>query len=99
MTYRKGERAVAVRLDTWYADHPVADVIASGTPWFDAWLGQKTTPIAMLSKRTGITGARLMTIAAGDRLSRAELDALARAWSISAGDLIASIGGSTVVVD
>jgi hypothetical protein len=99
LTYRKGERAVAVRLDTWATGHPVADVIASGSPWFDAWLGQKPTPIAMLSKRIGITGARLMTIAAGDRLSRAELDALARARSISAGDLIALIGGSTVVVD
>jgi hypothetical protein len=99
MTRRKGERSIAVRLDTWSADHPVARSTATGSGWLDAWLAQKATPIGRLSKLTGIAGGRLLTIAQGDRVSRAEIDALARAWSISSNDLMASLPASTPVVE
>lgn len=94
---RKGEKPLPVRLDAWTADHPVANSIADGSDWFDAWLMQRATPIARLAKQTGISGTRLLTIAAGDQVSQAEVDALARAWSISSADLIASMPDKSVV--
>ena len=42
---------------------------------------------------------RFPAITRGDAVSRAEIDALARAWSMSAGDLIASIGERTEIVE
>lgn len=76
----------------------MAHSIATGARWFDAWLMQRTTPIQRLAAITGIPRARLNTIAQGDRVSLAELNALARAWSISAGDLQASVPAELVVV-
>lgn len=99
MSRRKGERPVIKQLDTWVPSHPVAHAIQTGSYWFDAWLGQKATPIASLSRLTDIPAARLMGIAYGDRISRTELNALARAWMISAADLAASIGEATLIVD
>ncbi len=96
MTRRKGERPVAVTLDTWSPAHPVADAIGSGTYWFDAWVMQKATPIARLAKQTGISATRLLTISAGDRVSQAEVDA--RAWCISARDLVASLPEPTLII-
>jgi hypothetical protein len=40
-----------------------------------------------------------MALYDGDKVSRAEIDALARAWSISSNDLIASIGGLCEIVE
>ena len=88
---RKGEKPIPRLLDRWSPAHPVAHAIATGSPWFQAWQMQKCTPTVRLARQTGIAAARLAAIGAGDRLSRAELDALARAWTISAGDLIASL--------
>jgi hypothetical protein len=99
VTRRKGERPIAVHLDTWSADRPVAQAIAPGSGWLDAWLGEKDTPIGRLSKLKGIPGGRLLTIAQGDRVSRTEIDALARAWSISSNALLASLPDSTCVVE
>lgn len=96
---RKGERPLAKRLDSWSPEHPVAHMIATGSGWFDAWIMQKSTPLVRLARQTGISTARLMTIHAGDRVSRAEIDALACAWSISAGDLIASMPDPAPVVE
>lgn len=94
---RKGERPLPVYLDTWSDAHPVARAIATGSWWFDAWVAQKTTPYDKLSRLTGIPQNRLATISARDRVSLAELDALARAWSISAADLRASVPPELVV--
>jgi len=98
VTYRKGERPVAVPLDRFGAGHPVAHMIATGDRWFEAWLSQKATPVGTLAKTTGIPVGRLHTIAEGGPISRAELDALARAWSVSTGDLVASMPGEALVV-
>ncbi len=95
----KGQRPVRTRLDRWTPAHPVADAIATGSYWFAAWMEQKATPLGALAKQTGISGPRLLAIDAGDSISRAELDALARAWAISAGDLIASIGDVASIIE
>jgi hypothetical protein len=94
---RKGERPLPVYLDTWSETHPVARAIATGSWWFDAWVAQKTTPHHALSRLTGIPQKRLAKISARDRVSLAELDAPARAWSISAADLRASVPPDLVV--
>ncbi len=72
---RKGEQPIPKLLDTWSDNHTVADMIRTGSRWFDAWQMQKGTPYVKLAKRTGIVPKRLMAISAGDRVSRAELDA------------------------
>ena len=95
----KGQRPIPKILHRWDENGYVAENIASGTHWLDAWLMQNNTPFARLSKATGIPVERFMAITSGDAISRAEVDALARAWSMSAGDLIASMGGRTEIVD
>lgn len=99
MSRRKGERPIPKPLDQWPQDHPVAHSIRTGSHWFAAWQMQKCTPNVKLAKQTGIATDRLMAINYGDRVSGAELDALARAWNISAGDLEASIGDASLVVE
>lgn len=94
---RKGERPLPVYLDSWSDSHPVARSIATGTWWFQAWLTQKATPVDRLSRTTGIPQQRLLTLCQRDRVSLAEIDALARAWCVSAGDLKASIPAELVV--
>lgn len=96
---RKGERPIPRRLDEWSPAHPVAHAIATGSKWFTAWQVQKCTPVDKLARQTGISPTRLLTIDAGDHVSRAEIDALARAWTISSADLIASMPDPALVRD
>ncbi|WP_150291149.1 helix-turn-helix domain-containing protein [Sphingobium estronivorans] len=96
---RKGEQPIPRLLDSWSQDHPVANMIRTGSSWFAAWQMQKLTPAVKLARQTGIAPARLAAISAGDRVSRAELDALARAWNISAGDLAASMPDKRLLVE
>ena len=96
---RKGEQSIPKVLHRWDENGYVAENIASGTHWLDAWLMQNNTPFVRLSAMTGIPAARFMAIIRGDAISRAEIDALACAWSMSAGDLIASMGGRTEIVE
>lgn len=87
------------QLQRWSNDHPVARLIRDGDHWFGTWVGQMATPYVKLAKRTGIPIGRLAAIDRGDVVSRSELEALARAWSISAADLERSIGAATTIVD
>lgn len=96
---RKGEKQIPKALVRWDIDGHIAQSIATGTHWLDAWLMQNGTPYVRLSALTGIPVPRFAAITRGDAVSRAEIDALARAWSMSAGDLLASIGGRTEIVD
>lgn len=96
---RKGEGVTPKKLERWDPDGHIAESIATGTHWLDAWLMQNGTPYVRLSALTGIPTQRFSAITTGDVVSRAEIDALARAWSMSAGDLIASIGGRTEIVE
>ena len=99
MSRRKGEQPVPQRLQRWSDDHPVARAMRDGDRWFYAWLAQMATPLAKLAKRTGMPVNRLIAIDQGDALSRTELGALARAWSVSAGDLETSIAGAAEIID
>lgn len=99
MSRRKGERPVARPLDRFHDGHPVAHRLRTGDHWMQAWVGQKSTPLSVLTRATGIPVPRLLSIMPGAEVSRAELDALARAWSISTGDLVISIGEANPIVD
>jgi len=99
VTRRKGKRPIARPLDRWSDDHPVARTTREGDKWSYAWLRQRATPMAKLAQQTGISLPRLMTIDRGGQVSRAEVDALARAWDISSGDLIASMPSPDLVID
>jgi len=99
MSRRKGERPLVKELDNWSSDHPVAHAIRSGDPWFGAWQRQKCLPLVKLARLTGIPLQRFTAIEYGGAISRAEVDALARVWSISAGDLIASMPSPSLVID
>ena len=99
MVYRKGEQPVPYPLDRWSPRHPVARMIATGTRWFDAWASQKTTGYAGLEKLTGIPSRRLRTLSEGGPVSSAEVDGLARAWGVSAEDLIESMPDPSIVID
>lgn len=96
---RKGERPIPIKLDHWHSSHPVARAIGSGSQWFDAWFHQNAMPYHRLEALTGIPQRRFDAIRYGDAVSRAEIDALACAWSISSNDLIASIGEQVKVID
>lgn len=96
---RKGERLIPKKLERWDEHGHIAQSIATGTHWLDAWLMQNGTPYVRLSALTGIPIQRFPAITRGDAVSRAELDALARAWSMSTGDLIASIDGRSKIID
>ena len=96
---RKGEGLIPKKLQHWDPDGHIAESIATGTHWLEAWLMQNGTPYVRLTALTGIPTQRLVAITRGDAVSRAEIDALARVWSMSAGDLIASIGTASEIID
>ena len=95
----KGEKRLPKVLDTYSDRHPVAHAIRTGDNWCYAWLAQKCIPEAALTRKTGMSAARLHAIQQGDRVSRAELDALSVVWGVSASDLIASMPDPSIVVD
>lgn len=96
---RKGEGQVPKTLERWDPDGHIAQSIETGTHWLDAWLMQNGTPYVRLSAVTGIPIPRFAAITRGDAVSGAEIDALARAWSMSSKDLILSIGGRSEIVE
>lgn len=95
----QGEKQIPTTLERWDIDGHVAHSIATETHWLDAWLMQNGTPYVHLSALTGIPVPRFAAITRGYAVSRAEIDALARAWSMSASNLLASIGGRTEIID
>lgn len=95
---RKGEQPVAKRLVQITPTSPVVISIAEGDHWFDAWVAEACTPWSKLARLSGIPGPRFSAIRGGDKISRAEIDALARAWSVSSEDLIRTIPDRDLVV-
>lgn len=96
---RKGERPILRRLLDITPSSPVMRMIASGDHWFAAWMMQQVTPLAELARTTGLAAARLHAIDQGDCVSRAEIDALARAWSVSAEGLIGTLPNRSLVIE
>jgi len=99
MMRRKGERPVPKRLVVLTPDSPVRRSIAEGDHWFDAWVAGASTPWARLARDTGVPIRRFIAISGGDHLSRTELDALARAWSVSSTDLISTHSDLSLLVE
>jgi len=96
---RKGERPLPTRLLQITPASPVVIAIAEGTNWMDAWTSEACTPWGRLARNTGIPVNRFTAIKDGDRISRAEIDALARAWSVTSADLISTLPDPTLVVE
>jgi hypothetical protein len=96
--YRKGEQPVAKQVVDWSSDHPVARCMTRGSEWFSAWIGQMATPYDWLAKKTRIPVARLQEIDRGSTITRAEVEALAKAWWITPDGLIASLPAPTRIV-
>lgn len=95
---RKGERKLEKTWPPYNEKHPVANRIATGDNWFYAWMAE-TAPLVVLEKRSGISFARLVGIDLHDRATRAEVEALARAWNVPVEDVLASIPDQAMVVD
>jgi len=98
VTRRKGERPLVKPLAVWSDQHPVAHMIRTGDYWFTAWRAQECTPYGKLSKMTGIPVRRLMEIELRGVVSRAEVEALAKAWCVSSSNLEAAMGGACQIV-
>lgn len=96
---RKGERPVVKALTNWSESHPVAHMIRTGDHWFQAWQMFACTSDSKLTRLTGISTGRFAAMELGYAVSRAEVDALGRAWGVSAADLIESMGGVTKIVE
>jgi hypothetical protein len=99
MNRRKGEKPGLKPLATVSAGHPVLRMIADGDGWFQAWMMQECTPLPMLAKITGIQPSRLASLSNGGPVLRAEVDALARAWSVSSAALIGTMADASLIVD
>ncbi len=99
MSRHKGEKPVLKPLATVSAGHPVLRMIADGDGWFQAWMMQECTPLPTLAKITGIQSSRLAALSIGGLVSRAEVDALARAWSVSSAALIGTMPDASRIVD
>ncbi len=91
MSRRKGEAKLTPAQWRWAVGIPMERAVASGSHWFDAWMGQCCTPLARLEKLTGITRDRLFAIRYAGDVTPAELDALAAAWHCRPADIAASI--------
>lgn len=99
MSRRKGEKRVLKPLQAITPASPVVSSIADGVGWFHAWMVQECTPLATLARVTGIPIARIEALSHGGRVSRAEVDALARAWCVSSADLIGTMPDPTLLVE
>ncbi len=99
MVRRKGERPVPRTIEQWSEKHPVARMIAEGDRWFMAWVCRTATPFRRLERSTGIPMERLMELSLGAAVSRAEVEALARVWFVSASDLIRSAAGTVEIIE
>lgn len=80
MVHRKGERPVENQVVDYSPNHPVASAIADGDQWMDAWLGQFCTPWDAITKKTGISRARIKELNAEADPTDDEIEKLAALW-------------------
>jgi hypothetical protein len=95
---RKGERKLTRTWPEWGPKHPVAHNIATGNHWLDAWTAEASTPWEKLSRSSGVPLGRIRAMSQGDRLTRAELTALATAWRADPAQVEASLGDPLLLV-
>ena len=90
---RKFETRLRKQWPPWGDGHPVARSMASGSSWFDAWVGQAATTWPLIERKTGITAARMFELHRGAEPSSDELTKLAGLWGCPVDDLITSRQG------
>lgn len=78
---RKGERPFVRTWPEWGEGHAIYRSIQEGEHWFAAWYGEAATPYVRLKKLSGVGLDRIAAIDDGDKLTRIELEAFARAWN------------------
>lgn len=83
----------------WGPQHTVARNITTGSHWLDAWTAETSTPWDRLEHTSGVSIGRLMAMARGDRVTRAELDRLAAAWKADPTQVITSLGDPLLLAD
>ena len=91
MVYRKGERPVEKQVVDYSPDHPVSSGIADGDHWLDAWLGQMCTPWETITRKTGITRARIEELNDDAEPTSDEIEKLAALWWVTPEGLQRSI--------
>ena len=91
MVYRKGERPVEKQVVDYSQDHPVASGIADGDHWLDAWLGQMCTPWETITRKTGISRARIEELNDDAEPTSEEIEKLAALWWVTPEGLRRSI--------
>lgn len=99
MAHRKGFPRIPLKLDEWDKNSPTARDIRQGTHWFDAWQAHRGMIDTRISHLSGIPRERFYAMRQGDKISRAEVDALACVFSVSANDLIKSMDSRNRIVD
>jgi len=91
MVYRKGERPVEKQVVDYSSAHPVASGIADGDHWMDAWLGQMCTPWETITRKTGISRARIEELNDDAEPTADEIEKLATLWWVTPEGLRTSI--------
>lgn len=91
MVYRKGERPVEKQVVDYSPDHPVASGITDGDQWMDAWLGQMCTPWETITRKTGISRARIEELTDDAEPTPEEIGKLAALWWVTPEGLRKSI--------
>lgn len=91
MVYRKGERPVEEHVVDYSQDRPVASGIADGDHWVNAWLGQMCTPWETITRKPGITLARIEELNDGAEPTPGEIKKLAAMWWVTPEGLRRSI--------
>ncbi|MBB6425161.1 hypothetical protein [Sphingopyxis sp. JAI128] len=91
MVYRKGERPVEKQVVDYSPEHPVARTIADGDHWMDAWLGQMCTPWETITRKAGITRARIEELNDDAEPTGDEIEKLAALWWVTPEGLRRSI--------
>jgi hypothetical protein len=95
---RKGERKV---VKTWppYAVDAIRHMIATGTPWLQAWIMQACTPLAVLARKSKVDWERVDDIVLGGSLSRDELTAFAAVWNVDPEIVISTMPDSALLTE
>jgi hypothetical protein len=99
MVRHKGAKPFKKSWMPWGDRHPVARMIATGDPWFQAWCFQACTIIPVLARKSGVSAGRLRAIDLGDQLTRSELEAIAAVWGVDPSHVIASLPDPALLIE
>jgi len=83
LVYRKGKRPIEKQVVDYLPEHSVASGIADGDQWLDAWLGQMGTPWETITRKTGISRARIEELSDDVEPTSDEIAELATLWWVT----------------